>query len=244
MNNLTVCIFATTKGHFGIKNRYYETIHDLEKHKIDFAKKLAHIKISPNEIEFGEKMRVDFEELGYKVLTTVGEWSHFHCSHPINQLKDLGTVLQEINTPFLLNWEDDFLCHAKSHNLYYYLKYAIDLLDNNPNKISQVRIPRKSDDLDRYPTLIQDKTGWYRQNTIFSFNPYVALTHNIKNIYNSICAQQDLITNLIKENKLNAELTFTNLAAQMFGPYSFYSFDKKAITVQHIGSKPGEEDQI
>ena len=244
MNNLTLCLYTSTRGHFGRKDIYLQTIEDLEKHKIDFAQKLCHIKVSPDEVELGEKMIDDFKKFGYNVLTTTDAWSHFSASHPIGQLKDLGTVLNEVYSPFLLNWEDDFLCNVKSHNLSFDLKTAIDLLDQNPNKVSQVRIPRESDDLDRYPTIFQDESGWYRQNSIFSFNPYVSLTHTINTIYNSIVAQQELIFDLIQQGRLNAELTFTDLAKQMFGFNSFYSFDKKALVVRHVGTKEGEEDKI
>lgn len=242
---ISLLFASTTKGHFGRQDIYEKALEDWKKQGfLDlFRFKRGHIK--DGEEQSSMVMRVDMEHLfGFdEVLITEGSFKHFDPSHPIGQLQDLGKLLENINTPYIFFLEDDFLVRPLKSSFEDHIESALTLLNTNPN-VSQVRIPRESDSMERYKTIHNVHNGWQTQNDIFSFNPYIARTTDIMRIYNSIVAQKDLIFDLISRGQLNAELVFTQLARQMCGDYSFYSFDKNSLLCYHIGTKIGEEDKI
>lgn len=242
--NISLLFASTTKGHFGRTNIWDLTLKDWQENGFldNFSYKIAHVK-SDNP-ELAGKMGNKFSDYGFNhAIITPGSFKHFDPSHSIGQIQDIGTLIENISTRYILFLEDDWLVRPKTNNLNFHLSAAINLLDSDIF-VSQVRIPRHSDDSGHYKTLKKDENGWFRQNDIFSFNPYIARTDLVRKIYNSAAVQSDLIIDLINRGQLNSELTFTEYAKQINGPNSFYSFDSRAIQCFHIGTKEGEEDKI
>jgi len=244
---ISLLFATTTKGHFDRRYIYSSTLQDWEaqKHLDIFSYKRAHIKNGKEDANWtAEGMREDILSYDFnEVLITEGNFKHFDASHSIGQLQDIGTLIENIPTPYIFFLEDDFLVRAKNNNLEFHIKQSIELLESNEG-VSQVRVPRHFNDFPHYKTLHRCHNGWLSQDDIFSFNPYIARTSDIVKLYNSVAVQQDLIIGLINQGILNSELTFTNLARQLRGPYSFWSFGSSNIQCYHIGTKQGEEDKL
>ncbi len=244
LDNLTLCLYSTTKGHWDIKNRYLETIKDLNNYELNFAEKIAHIKITPGDEDLANQMEKDFVEYGFRVLKTVGEWKHFHGSHSIEQLKDIFTVYLEVKTDFIFHLEDDWLIRPLNDNFQAYLEQAMNLIQNNPN-ILQVRIPRHPNEFEHYKTIEKVDDNFNRQKEVYSLNPHVVFKKTLEIFLASIYHQQKQIIPLLDAQQLNAELLFAEIGKQLSKedkPY--WSFSEKNIRALHIGSKLGEEDKL
>lgn len=241
MNNITVCLYSTTRGHWGRKDCYLKTIQDLNSHGDIFSQKLAHIKVSPGEEDFGDQMEFNFKNFGFEVIKTIGEWKHFSGSHSVEQLKDIFTLTEKVIYPYIFHLEDDFYIKPINNSLSNFLNEAKNLL--NKDDILQVRIPRFESDFEHYKSL--DKIGsYFRQGEIYSLNPNLVKLSDLQIILNSIAYKQDLILPLLEKQQLNVELLFAQIGRQLKGEKPFWSFDGKNIRALHIGTKEGEEDKL
>lgn len=193
---INICLFTSTKGHFGITTRYLETIKHLNNQIpiSHFAGAFAHIKVSPGEEQIAEKMNEILESFGFNVFATLGTWQHGNQSHQEGYLSDIYNLFSrpEVQeTQFSLFLEDDFLLVPRKENLSYYLAKATKLLQENPNIVS-VRIPRCQNERQRIINLrakhgIDSHVADAPDNEPYFFgsdygnNPHVCRTRDMRN---------------------------------------------------------------
>lgn len=237
MNNLTLCLYSVSNGHWNSRDCYLRTIEDLESHNIKFGDKIAHIKIRPGEEDFAETMYGNFIDYGYRVLTTVEPWKRWDHSHHTGQLKDIFTVFKEIKTDYIFHVEDDWVIRPlKDQNLEFYLKKSIELLESNKNVI-QVRIPRQINELDHFKSMEIVDENWKKQSEIFSLNPHIISYKNLLEILTNVAMNQPIISNMFKAGQLNVELLFAEIIRQIKGGKSLWSHSSENIRALHIGNK-------
>lgn len=114
---ISLVFFTSTKGHYGFKDMYLDTLNHLNKQipLASFSVKVAHIKVSPDETLAGAIMERNLIQRGFKVIITVGEWTR-GTSHQWAYLEDQRRVSREwsiYKNPHILFLEDDspFTCH-------------------------------------------------------------------------------------------------------------------------------------
>jgi len=237
MNNLTLCVYAVSHGHWEKKDCYLKTIQDLDGHNVNFFDKIAHIKIRPGEEQFATEMEKDFIKFGYRVLKTVSPWRRWHFSHHTNQLQDIFTIFKEIKTDYIFHVEDDWVIRPlKDQNLEFYLQKSIELLQNNSDVI-QVRIPRQIDELPHFKSMEKVDGNWKKQNEIFSLNPHVISYKDLRQILNNVMANQEVIIDMFEKGMLNVELLFAEIIRQIKGGKSLWSHSSENIRALHIGNK-------
>lgn len=236
MENLTVCIYSVSNGHWDKKDCYLRTIQDLETHNIKFGNKIAHIKIRPGEEEFAAEMESNFIKYGYKVLKTVANWKRWHGSHSIEQLNDIFKVSAHVNTNYILHLEDDWVLRPLKNDLQFWLLKSIELLENNLD-ILQVRIPRQINEFEHFKTMEKVDENWKKQNEIFSLNPHIIRKKDLEIILNTVAVNQDWIIPNLKEQRLNVELLFAEIGRQYKGEKPFWSHSSENIRAFHIGNK-------
>lgn len=144
---ISLMFMTSTKGHFGYKDIYLATLNHLDKQipLNDFAFKIAHLKVSPDEIDLGNRMEAELVQRGFKVLKTVAAWQR-GMSHQLGYSSDLLKVSLEpevYHNPYLLWLEDDSLLVAKT-SVAALLSRMTQMLDDNPDLLS-VRLLRRSD---------------------------------------------------------------------------------------------------
>ena len=242
MDNLTVCIYSVSNGHWQDKFCYRRTIEDLESHKINFADKIAHIKIRPGEKSFAEIMESDFKKYGYRVLKTVEEWKRWDGSHHTGQLRDIFTVFDEIKTDWILHLEDDFKLLPLYNNLEFWLNQSIELLKSN-KEVIQVRVPRQIDEFPHFKTMEKVDGNWKKQGELFSLNPHIINRHDLYKILVNVMAHQDQILQMFSRGKLNVELLFADFARQIKGGKPMWSHSSENIRALHIGNN-GPDDTL
>lgn len=115
---ITFGFFTSTKGHHSRKTDWRLTLNHWDKQvPLTLFNLVAHIKISPDEIELGESMCGELEARGFHVLTTVGSWQR-GLSHGGQYLRDQITVSKDPHVykqPYFMLVEDDSL--AVGHQL-------------------------------------------------------------------------------------------------------------------------------
>ncbi len=177
---LTICFFTSTKGHFGYKSIYLDTLTHLNMHLplTSFEGLLAHIKISPGEEELGNKMEQDLKECGFRVLKTVEAWQH-GVVHQGTYLRDQIRVSKEQYlhaTPYMMLLEDDSPFESHETFLDGCLYRMIRMLKVDRNLLS-VRFLRRGD-LSSSPMLSNpdDDSKDYFYSPHFNFQPLIMRT--------------------------------------------------------------------
>jgi hypothetical protein len=238
MQDLSLNFFTSTKGHFGCRAIYSYTLTSLYKKSSiikNNAYKIAHIKVSPDEIEIGNKIEEDlYKNFNFnKVVKTIGDWSHNNGSSHLEYLKDINTLYSQ---PELQNikygyWhEDDWVVNIDNYDEK--VKLAQFLLEKNPNLLT-FRYTRVDDlDIKDRTQAIEIGNGLFIQSKEFSFNPtfirnrdmYFISKFVLKNRFNGHCERDfGLGANYLASN--NKDLGF-------YGDYFSY-IDNKII--EHIG---------
>lgn len=243
MDNLTVCIYAVSNGHWDKKDCYLRTITDLESHKVNFADKIAHIKIRPGEEEFADIMEKDFISFGYRVLKTVSPWKRWHGSHAVEQLKDIFTVFNETHSEFIFHVEDDWVLRPLYQNLEFWLKKSIELLETNPEVI-QVRIPRQINEFEHFKSMEKVDGNWKKQGELFSLNPHIIKRADLEKVLINVISYQEKIIPMLENQQLNVELLFADFG-RMLRPSGkpFWSHSSENIRALHIGNN-GPDDSL
>lgn len=241
-DDLTLCVYSTTRGHWGRKNCYFRTIQDLDIYNLEFFDKIAHIKVSPGDEDLAEEMEENFFEFGYKVLKSAGAWKHWDGSHSVEQLKDIFKVVQNVKSNFVAHLEDDWALRPLNNNLNFYLEKSIELLRTNPEAL-QVRIPRHADDPNHYKTMVKYDEDWNRQDEIFSLNPHVISRADLEIICSTVFHNQESIIPLLNAQNLNVELLFASIGRQLKNQYCFWSHAPENIRALHIGNE-FEDDKL
>lgn len=244
--DFTFCLYTTTQGHFKIQDRFKTTVgslqSQLEPHQIPHY--LASLKMDPAQNEVAESMIQWLRDKSFTVSAAQGSFSHGQDSHQIEYLKDAARLNNLIKTDYLFWCEDDWIIGGYKGGLWQHIQSAIHLLEDNSD-IVQVRIPRYSNEVQRINNLPFKhgiNTRAERLNSTFfrtgdwSNNPFIARTRDIRAAFTFV-----MNSNLPKhsEHGLGA-------AMKMLGwsELPLAIFDPAVIRCAHIGTRPGDEDDI
>ncbi len=244
---ITFCLMTTTKGHFGVKDRFEQTLKsfDAALSLTEYAERLAHIKVSPDEDVRMESMTTTIKGYGFHVYRTRGVWSHGQDSHQLEYLKDALKMVSQIKTPYVLMVEDDWAVKTYQDGLIDYLKRGVQYLEEDPGLV-QIRIPRWSNELARINGLMA-KHGLKRfatkadeyhfRHDDFSMNPALYRTRDLRAALHFVGA-----TNMPKhiEHGLGEALKLVS----GYPAGHFACFDPSKIRIGHLGTLPGEEDPL
>ncbi len=247
-NNISLCLFTSTKGHFD-QSTFKETVENwLSYCPADgWGQLLAHVKVSPG--ESGEGIAVWLRNKGFDVRITDGEWKHNDNSHHAEYLSDLGKMSLLVDQEYVIMVEDDWLLSLKNLPLSYFINFGQTLLKKSP-QLLEVRFPRFNNEVERIKKL-KEKHG---------INAYV-LTDNNKtlfwhsenaNLHPCIRRSRDVMIalKLLKDNwaslsRLGVEqgfsLCFKSLSYDVASLGCFYP---EAAQVLHIGVRTPEERDV
>ena len=236
---ISLCLYLTTKGHWGYKDCYKHTVKNIDSHipLEDFGSLVAHVKVSSGD---NEKPFVDFlEQYGFKVLVTHEDWNRKENNHAEAYFKDMLTVMSDDLThqnEFVIHQEDDFLWNCNKHDSVFFWIHAIGLLKNDKNLLA-VRMNdeinqdvSKSKEIDHYT---------YRQNLNYTqwgptltFQPTIMRTRDwyfsvemINKYWESLKGQHCELTSGLAMRNFTSSRT------------PFYFFNPKMFNCQHIGSE-------
>lgn len=245
---IAFCLFTSTRGHFGRKDRFIETINTFQRYipLSSFQTAIAHIKVSPGEaalaVDMGKHLDLKFNH----IFNSLGEWTHGQDSHQKQYLRDMIRVYsaKEINAPYVLHVEDDWLV-SPQEPLDDLLMDAVKLLERNPD-IMSVRLPRYTNEPDRINNLVHkhgldrraeklDQRFWLSND--FSMNP-------------SLFRARDIRAAVLATTALNVpqhvEHGLGQVLARLFTthPLPFAFFDSSVVRLGHIGTPEGQEDDL
>lgn len=237
MNKLPInlCLFTTTKGHFGRKDVYLSTLSSLKAHiggLNQFGGLFAHLKISPGEEAQAEQMTGVLESMGFVVIPTVGEWSHNHSSHHSGYLMDIQTMFNHLGVherPYSLWLEDDFVFEPHQMGVLESLAFGQRILEEDRN-VSAVRYTRiGDDDIKTRTQSIPYNEKTFQQGVEFSFNPTLIRT---RDVFLTMALVRKYINNLSP----HCELAYTQIAQTLTeGVRPFVCIEPAQIVVEHIG---------
>lgn len=241
---LSLLFFTSTKGHWGRKYIFQETIADLEKkfgiHS--FASSVAHIKHSGNESDLLEEITDYTLKRGFgKILTSHGTWNHIDIANMGKEYyKDMGKVLNDpyvLKNEFCLHLEDDWLFNCESVDKY--LHKAIVFLKNNPNCLC-VRFNNQDEHIEphQYHVSITDDDIFFQSENYspygptVTFQPTVFRTRDWRNAVNLILDNLEVLGHTHSEIISGESLKKINLNKTKT-PFAF--FNPKVVSVKHIG---------
>ncbi len=247
---LTLCLYTSTKGHFGRFDIYQRTVTDLfnQVPSNTFAGRGAHIKESVTK-KSGEpdakEMGAWLSERRIAPFITSEDWTH-GPQHQSAYLRDMATLTQMVATEYLIHMEDDFLLRTKSYNVIHWLARAINLLQD-PD-IIQVRIPRWHNERTRIDGLRQkhgidsrtdegDNPDHFRA-TDWSNNPFIARTRDMQ-IALLLMERNPQAFPVHSEHGLASAMKYLSRSATPIAV-----FDPSLVYCRHIGTVVGEEDPI
>lgn len=244
---ITFCLMTTTKGHFGVKTRYIETLNSFEKEMpFDFYEnRIAHIKMTPNEYEAVDSMTKEIANRGFKYLVNEGEWKHGEDSHQTEYIKDLYYIINQVKTPYVFIVEDDWLLSVKNGQFVDYLSKAIKWLEEDAF-LMQIRIPRWTNEEERICNLMKKHglnrwafsiDNYHFRHDDYSANPSIYRTRDLRAALNLT-----LNTNLPKHVEHGIGDALKILSGSQTG--QFACFNPEKIKIAHIGVLPGEEDPL
>lgn len=170
---ISLCLFTSTKGHWGRRTDYEVTLNHWDRQipLDDFAVKVAHLKVSPGDGEIAVTMERELVRRGFKVLTTTTEWSR-GMSHQVAYMEDVVKMSKEpmlYRSPYILWLEDDSVAVCIKYPLRRLLAESVRLLEGNPDHLT-VRLLRAGD-LDTSPVL-KHETGYF-YSPHFNFQPAI-----------------------------------------------------------------------
>jgi hypothetical protein len=244
-NDITYCLFSSTKGHWGIRDRYKATVENmLSQIPADvWSRMIAHIKITPGEEDIFHEMETYLRLKGFEVIGTTGNWQHSDNSHQVEYLKDMIKITNFVKTNYLFFAEDDFLIKCDNKELSYWISEAQRMLIQHPDFL-QFRIPRFGNEFERINLLkkkhnIDTRAEWMNHNYFchsdFSNNPHLVRTRDFR-----------AALTLVKLGAFEAHSEHgLGKALKLFGQeLPLVCFNPENVHCAHIGTKPGEEDDL
>jgi len=244
---VTVCLMTTTKGHFGVTSRYLSTLDSFEKALpfLHYRERLAHIKDSGESSEALASMRGSLFARGFPSWVTEGKWSHGTESHQLEYVKDSFRIVNNVKTSYVLMLEDDWLLKVYEGEFIDYVRKALDLFEADSSLV-QIRIPRYSNEVERINGLKQkhglDRAAVGYNDTFFYSNDFSAnpAFYRTRDLRAALAVTSD--TNLPKhiEHGLGVALKLISRRSQT----PFACFYPEKIRIGHIGTRPGEEDDL
>ena len=245
---ITICLFTSTQGHFGVKSRYIQTLDSLycALPLSEYEAKVANIKVSPGEDDVASGMAsVLKESYGFEVKQSMGEWSHGKQSHQTEYMKDQEAMFASVSTPYVLALEDDWaICVNPLYGFTEILSSAIDLLEKQPD-IMQVRFPRYQNEHDRINDLYA-KHGLFRRafqlnnefyvGNDYSANPSIYRTRDIRAA--SILVRKIGVPQHVEHG------TGEVLKAMSHADLPLAFFNPEIVHISHLGTPLGQEDSL
>lgn len=244
--NLNLCIFTSTKQHWGRHDIYQKSLVDLAK-KLDLDKVNKYVHIKADSISKLLEMQKFYESYGFAVIVTEGTFRHFEDSHQLEYLKDIKKMYLDIvdrNTKFCLHLEDDWL--FQTQQLVEEIYNMENFLCENKEIVS-CRFPRFHNEVERIGRLRQkhgldvdvayspDYPDFFVHNDNLSLNPTIFRTSDII----TACRIAE-----IQQNINHVEHDFTRCLSILSRHKFCYSFvNPKHVNVLHIGTEEGKEDQ-
>lgn len=255
-SNITLCLYASTKGHHGHTQIYRRTVDALlaQIPRESWGGMIAHVKWGvDNPADKAQEAETDrlnamvewLTSRGFRVIASHGIWSHFAESHQRGYMADVQRVLRAVTTPYVLHAEDDFVYVPYDRDLEYWLHHGVSLLDVDPT-LMQVRIARFTNEFDRINGL-RAKHGldaraearddkWFAASDL-SMNP-------------SLFRARDLLAALVmlSHSSLPQHIEHgTSVALKLLSeaPLPFAVLNPDRIRVAHIGvAKAEDEDPV
>lgn len=137
---ITLCLFTSTKGHFGHKDVYLTTLSHLARQipLCDFAARVAHIKVSEGDSVLGDEMEYELKLRGFTVVRTTKNWSRGmeHQNQYVADIITLSKVPQVYDAPFILWLEDDSVMQPNKMSLETTLARMTTQLEIDPDIVS------------------------------------------------------------------------------------------------------------
>lgn len=243
---VTFVLMSTTKGHFGLKYRYQETLKSFGAALPfgEYARCMAHIKVSLGEDLLMEEMTGDIQSNGFDVWRTKGIWAHGQESHHLEYLKDAMVMVDKVSTPYVLMVEDDWLLQCYEGTFIDYLNRAVEWLED-PGLV-QVRIPRYSNELDRVNGLMgkhglnryaRKADNYHMRLDDFSMNPALYRTRDLR-------AALHFVQSSNMPKHIEHGLGYALKLVSGYPTGQFACFNPEKIRVGHVGTLPGEEDDL
>ena len=245
---LNLCVFDTSKGHFGRTDIYKTCISNLQD-KIPlylFEKLFCHIKTDEGEELVLEEMALWYLNRGFNIKVSKGKFQHFQSSHQSEYCRDMITAFDIVSNfaPYTLWLESDWCWDDKGGKLIDRFVEAIEYLEKNKN-ILTVRFPRFLNEVERLKQLkekhgldveVEKNGGFYNHNDNFSCNPNICRTRDLY-----------LASLILKRNfeqfSRHSEMGVTNCLKWMSDNKLHYSiFDPNIVSILHYGCETGKED--
>jgi hypothetical protein len=145
---ISLIFFTSTKGHYDHKGIYLDTLNHLDKQiPLDsFSVKIAHIKVSPDEMGLLPIMETELVKRGFKTIVSIASWDRGQ-SHQNEYMKDVIKVSKEkalYSNPHVLWLEDDSVILPGNVSLEARLHEMTRLVDYSPDILS-CRFIRRAD---------------------------------------------------------------------------------------------------
>lgn len=118
---ISLCLFTSTKGHFGCRTLYRATLDYLDRQipLSEFGCRYGHIKVSPGDEVVADEIESNLRARDFVVERTVGSWSR-GTSHQQAYLGDISTASRNRALqchPFVLIQEDDSIMQCEQDGL-------------------------------------------------------------------------------------------------------------------------------
>lgn len=253
---VNLCVFDTSKGHFGRTDIYRRTIEDLaaQINLAQFAALFVHIKVGPGEEEVYVEQEKFYLALGFAVIRSDAAWSHHSVTHQNEYARDLIRVYGDPavqKTPYCLHLESDWLFRSRSDwELQDAIEHSISYLAANHTVVS-VRFARFYNEVDRLNGLRakhgmdarteRERFPWsdfIRHNDNLSLNPNLFRTRDIY-------AATRLLKTHFAQLGQHVEMGFTHAFHHLADdglPFAILS--PSLFGVCHIGTPKGQEDSL
>lgn len=253
---LALCVFDTTKQHFGRKDIFRRAITDLAA-KIPlecFKTRLVHIKASSDSEAQLAEQETFYRSLGFEVLVTPGDWRHHDegpggaNSHQRGYSADLIRVYGHpsvLTCDYVLHLESDWLFDTKGEQLIDRLSEGLAHLATHPRLVG-IRFPRFLNEVDRLNNLMRKhglNVRTERRGDFTYHNDNLSLNPGLFRAYSMFLA-----TRLMKQNPAlqeHVEHVFTHALSWMSdGDLPWAIYDPARVSVLHIGVRTPEEEDV
>ena len=248
-----IVLYTSTKGHFGYKGCYLETVDNLKRefptsgalfnpNALDQIEKFAHIKISPDEDHIFKEMENNLRQRDFSVLCSEAEWSHDNVSHAREYYKDMLKTFSDyrvLQKELVLFIEDDWLVQTGKESMLLICNYALTFMRKHPEKLC-IRINR---DIEKPADYIKTSEQIWTQGEKYTpygptmtFQPTFVRPREWYHALRWINAASDGNDKLFEQ--IHCELISGN-TMKVFSddPLPFCFFNPEWVSAEHIGEE-------
>lgn len=237
-NNIAFTFFITTRGHYGRKDIWRETIYHWYDVMPTFEMypKFVHIKISDGEEKLGEEIKDQLEEIDFKVLTTQKDWKHNDSSHAVGFYEDMLKLYSDTELhkyKYSILHEDDWLWKSSS-NLSYLLNLGRRFLDENLDalcvRVNDERHKDKSKSFKASDKIYGQRVDYTPFGTTMTFQPTILRTLEWYHALRLINKNKEVL------KQRHCELVSGDVMKNFSDSKTpFYFFDPDVLSAEHIG---------